>query len=105
LKKEKRISKVDDNRLNMNSIPESEELIYDWNTIDRDPYSKTSEIEFDDETLRDGLQSPSVKDPSIAEKIEILHLMEEIGIHKSGAVKVRINSVFSGQSGYFFYLL
>src|SRR6476660_7350110 len=34
-----------------------------------------------DETLRDGLQSPSVRDPSIAEKIEILHLMEALGIN------------------------
>jgi 2-isopropylmalate synthase len=34
-----------------------------------------------DETLRDGLQSPSVKDPSVEEKIEILHLMEALGIH------------------------
>src|SRR5689334_24007562 len=33
-----------------------------------------------DETLRDGLQNPSVRDPSIAEKIEILHLMEALGI-------------------------
>jgi len=34
----------------------------------------------DDETLRDGLQSPSVKDPAIEEKIRLLHLMEELGI-------------------------
>jgi len=33
-----------------------------------------------DETLRDGLQNPSVRDPSIEEKIEILHLMEALGI-------------------------
>jgi 2-isopropylmalate synthase len=33
-----------------------------------------------DETLRDGLQSPSVRDPSVAEKVEILHLMEALGI-------------------------
>ena len=33
-----------------------------------------------DETLRDGLQNPSVFDPSIEEKIEILHLMEDLGI-------------------------
>jgi len=33
-----------------------------------------------DETLRDGLQSPSVRDPLIGEKIEILHLMETLGI-------------------------
>src|ERR1700752_3443985 len=34
-----------------------------------------------DESLRDGLQSPSVRDPSIEEKIEILHLMEDVGIN------------------------
>jgi 2-isopropylmalate synthase len=34
-----------------------------------------------DESLRDGLQSPSVRDPSIEEKIEILHLMEAVGIN------------------------
>src|SRR5277367_2621240 len=34
-----------------------------------------------DESLRDGLQSPSVRDPSIEEKIEILHLMEGVGIN------------------------
>jgi 2-isopropylmalate synthase len=34
-----------------------------------------------DESLRDGLQSPSVRDPSIQEKIEILHLMEDLGIN------------------------
>ena len=34
-----------------------------------------------DETLRDGLQSPSVRDPSIQDKISILHLMETLGIN------------------------
>lgn len=34
----------------------------------------------DDETLRDGLQSPSVTDPPVAAKVEILHLMENLGI-------------------------
>jgi len=34
-----------------------------------------------DESLRDGLQSPSVRDPSIAEKVRILHLMEDLGIN------------------------
>jgi 2-isopropylmalate synthase len=34
----------------------------------------------DDETLRDGLQSPSVRDPSVEEKIEILHLIDRLGI-------------------------
>ena len=41
----------------------------------------TGPVLLNDETLRDGLQSPSVRDPSIAEKIEILHLMEALGIN------------------------
>ncbi|MBA2565000.1 MAG: 2-isopropylmalate synthase [Gemmatimonadetes bacterium] len=40
-------------------------------------------IEFDDETLRDGLQSPSVTDPPIQRKIEILHLMDALGIQSA----------------------
>ena len=38
-------------------------------------------IQFQDETLRDGLQCPSVTDPPIEAKLEILHLMERLGIH------------------------
>ena len=58
------------------------ELIYDWNLVDAPPQS-VQKVEFDDETLRDGLQSPSVKDPSIEKKIEILHLMESLGINSA----------------------
>ncbi len=58
---------------------EERELIYDWNTAG-DFFKPLKRIEFDDETLRDGLQSPSVQDPSIEEKIEILHLMTDLGI-------------------------
>jgi 2-isopropylmalate synthase len=55
------------------------DLIYDWNEIERTaPIGRT--VEFDDETLRDGLQSPSVIDPPIEKKIEILHLMSSLGI-------------------------
>ncbi len=54
-------------------------LIYDWNIHDPVP-QRSKPIEFDDETLRDGLQSPSVVDPPIEKKIEILHLMAELGI-------------------------
>jgi isopropylmalate/homocitrate/citramalate synthase len=53
------------------------ELIYDWN---KNPENLTGPIQVNDESLRDGLQSPSVRDPSIAEKIEVLHLMEALGI-------------------------
>lgn len=55
------------------------ELIYDWNTVGMTQPTRT--VDFDDETLRDGLQSPSVTDPSIEKKIEILHLMEALGIN------------------------
>ncbi|HEX6306995.1 MAG TPA: LeuA family protein [Longimicrobiales bacterium] len=58
------------------------ELIYDWNTAADDAArARRATIELDDETLRDGLQCPSVTDPPIAAKIEILHLMCELGIH------------------------
>ena len=56
------------------------ELIYDWNRALPFELLPTRAVLLNDETLRDGLQSPSVRDPSIAEKIEILHLMEALGI-------------------------
>jgi isopropylmalate/homocitrate/citramalate synthase len=56
-------------------------LIYDWNSLSGPPVPLTHPVLLDDETLRDGLQSPSVKDPPIGQKIEILHLMEELGIN------------------------
>ncbi|CAN5317594.1 hypothetical protein BH18GEM1_BH18GEM1_22410 [soil metagenome] len=58
-----------------------EDLIHDWNAEAGDLVKPAQPVEFDDETLRDGLQSPSVRDPSIGEKIEILHLMDALGIH------------------------
>ncbi len=56
------------------------ELIYDWNRQNSAPLRPSQPVLLNDETLRDGLQSPSVRDPSIAEKIQILHLMEALGI-------------------------
>jgi 2-isopropylmalate synthase len=56
------------------------ELIYDWNARGGDLPSRPHAIEFDDETLRDGLQSPSVTDPPVAVKIRLLHLMDRLGI-------------------------
>ncbi len=58
-----------------------QDLIYDWNTATERPVREGGKrIEFDDETLRDGLQSPSVTDPSIDEKIRILQFMNAIGV-------------------------
>src|SRR5579863_1196926 len=59
----------------------SSELIYDWNQIDSASLRPSGHVLLNDETLRDGLQSPSVRDPSIQEKIAILHLMETLGIN------------------------
>ena len=56
------------------------DLIYDWNQVGGAELRPSRPVLLNDESLRDGLQSPSVKDPTIAEKIEILHLMEELGI-------------------------
>jgi isopropylmalate/homocitrate/citramalate synthase len=58
----------------------SSELIYDWNRIHPASLRPMGHVLLNDETLRDGLQSPSVRDPSIQEKIPILHLMETLGI-------------------------
>lgn len=57
------------------------DLIHDWNLEAGDLVRPPQPIEFDDETLRDGLQSPSVVDPPIDIKIQILHLMDRLGIH------------------------
>lgn len=59
----------------------SSELIYDWNRIHPASLRPVGHVLLNDETLRDGLQSPSVRDPSIQEKIQILHLMETLGIN------------------------
>ncbi len=56
------------------------DLIYDWNKIHPASLRPAGPVLLNDESLRDGLQSPSVRDPTIQEKIEILHLMEDLGI-------------------------
>ena len=54
-------------------------LIYDWN---RDaPSAPPPVVMLDDETLRDGLQSPSVRAPSIEQKLRILRLLDQIGVN------------------------
>jgi isopropylmalate/homocitrate/citramalate synthase len=52
-------------------------LIHDWNGTS---VRARRTVMLDDETLRDGLQSPSVRCPSIEQKIEILHLIDRLGI-------------------------
>src|SRR5947207_6636706 len=52
-------------------------VVYDWN---RRSDGRAPAVMLNDETLRDGLQSPSVRTPAIAEKIEILRLIDRLGI-------------------------
>jgi len=59
------------------------DIIYDWNREGAGVFdwSSLSGIQLNDETLRDGLQNPSVVDPKIEDKIALLHLMDEFRIH------------------------
>ena len=59
----------------MSSHPQAD-LIHDWN---EEP-APSQPIQLDDETLRDGLQSPSARDPELDEKLELIHLMDGLGV-------------------------
>jgi 2-isopropylmalate synthase len=56
------------------------ELIHDWN-LDGAPFRPARPLQFDDETLRDGLQSPAASDPSLDQKIDLVERMDRLGIH------------------------
>ena len=59
----------------------SGQLIYDWNSVEKvAPISPRRRIQFLDETLRDGIQSPSVVDPSIDDKLRLVELANDLGI-------------------------
>jgi len=59
----------------------TDDLIYDWNRVEGPELPLAKPPLLNDETLRDGLQSPSAVDPPIEKKIQILHLMDELGIN------------------------
>ncbi len=60
--------------------PSERDLIYDWAAAGPNRFESPGRVMLDDETLRDGLQSPSVLDPPVGVKIEILHYMDRLGI-------------------------
>jgi 2-isopropylmalate synthase len=60
--------------------PEAQEFIYDWNELDRKGRPLPTGFTLFDETLRDGLQNPSVEDPTTEDKLRILHLCSDLGI-------------------------
>jgi 2-isopropylmalate synthase len=56
------------------------EWIYDWNRLKKAAPISSKPFELLDETLRDGIQSPSVVDPKVEEKVELVELMASVGI-------------------------
>lgn len=58
-----------------------EELVFDWNA-QHDP-ARPQRVELCDETLRDGLQSPSIQDPPLEAKLRALHYMAQLGIESA----------------------
>jgi len=64
-------------------MPSESELIHDWNRRDGDPRPSRGLVELNDETLRDGLQSPSVRTPSIEDRLRMLHYMAELGVESA----------------------
>jgi len=56
------------------------DLIHDWNQADGS-FKPSRPLQFDDETLRDGLQSPAVSDPTLDLKIDLIERMDKLGIH------------------------
>jgi 2-isopropylmalate synthase len=59
---------------------ELDRLVYDWNRDGRAAPLERRAVELDDETLRDGLQGPSVRNPPLEVKKRLLHLMDDLGI-------------------------
>lgn len=57
-----------------------DQLVYDWNRDGRAARADYRAVELDDETLRDGLQGPSVRNPPLEVKKRLLHLMDALGI-------------------------
>jgi len=64
----------------MDRLPDESELIHDWNRKDHFRFRHSADLELNDESLRDGCQSPSVTDPPIDDKLRLIHLMEKLGI-------------------------
>jgi 2-isopropylmalate synthase len=64
----------------MATVPSEDRLIYDWSAQGEKEVTRPAAAMLDDETLRDGLQSPSVIDPPLDIKIKTLHLMNRLGI-------------------------
>ncbi|MFQ5519513.1 MAG: LeuA family protein [Mariprofundus sp.] len=61
------------------SLPHSD-LVYEWNRHNRPNASFPNDVELVDETLRDGLQSPSVSSPCMEDRMQLVRYMADLGI-------------------------
>src|SRR2546429_6790047 len=60
-------------------MPEAQQVVHDWNTVEV-PDRPLRPVAIHDETLRDGIQGPSVRDPDIDHKLRFMHLADELGV-------------------------
>lgn len=61
-------------------LTKEQRYLHDWNLLGEETLPRPRRVEIDDETLRDGLQSPSVRQPNVDEKLEIIHRIDDLGI-------------------------
>jgi hypothetical protein len=66
----------------------SDDVIYDWN-VQGPHHVPTRTVEIHDETLRDGIQCPSVRDPSIDDKLAIVRLLAQLGVDTPSSFATR----------------
>ncbi len=62
---------------------EETSVIHDWNVHGDTPAPRIRKVQTFDETLRDGVQCPSVTDPPIEAKMEILRRLSALGVHSA----------------------
>lgn len=62
-------------------MSETDKVIYDWNVEGHTVTPPLRRVEYVDETLRDGIQCPSVTDPPIEAKMEMVRLLDAAGVH------------------------
>src|SRR5712692_4039251 len=66
-------------------------IIHDWNQ------ERPARVELNDETLRDGLQSPSITDPPAEAKVRLLHLMADLGLSAAGPRMLEQTRLLAGE--------
>ena len=63
----------------MTELDESQ-VIYDWNVKGHTVSPPMRRVRIMDETFRDGIQCPSVTDPPVGAKAEMIRIMARVGV-------------------------